>query len=238
MARVARRLFLHSEGKILGGGGGGGGGPLPETVKFYPDADPEVSSVDGWVNNSAYRGSWSYIRTGAGYAAYPSDDHGWVNFTCSDQQDTWAALDRTIFVLDTSAIPPEANILSATFNFYGKSKRDILGALPSINLFLSYPATNTDIIKDDYNPFGTIPLGTEITYADYLWLNALNQIPLNEAGLNAIIKGGITKFGLRESKYDAPNIMPPWASPGYAGLEFWMADKGDPYRPYLEVTYA
>ena len=59
---------------------------------------------------------------------------------------------------------------------------------------------------------------------------------LNATGLAAISKTGITKIGLRESAYDAPNIAPPWVSGHGRTLYIRYADDGS-YKPKLVITY-
>lgn len=206
------------------------------TVIFYPDAHPEETSVDGWVQRSGFQLTWADIHSGAGNQSWDDINHSWAGFTCHTAENTWATLGRTILLFDTSSIPPGATIMRATFCIFGNDKLDIISANPTLNLFASSPASNIALVPADYQQIATIPLSTPISYAAFNTLG-YNSLPLNPYGLTLIQKQGITKLALREAKYDVSGIRPPWASPGYAGFEFWTSEEGEGYKPKLTVTY-
>ena len=130
---------------------------------------------------------------------------------------------------------------SAVLTVYGSGKSDGLNISPTINVFASNPASNTQLIPADYATLGSTPLcDTPITYADFKTGTPgdPNTFALNAAGLAAISKTGITKLGLREASYDAPDIAPPpWVADKMSAITSWSADKGGLYKPKLVVTY-
>jgi len=214
--------------------------PPPVEVTFYPDAHPEVTSVDGRLAFTWAQHSFSQLVAGAGTTA--QDDSNYLNVTIYSDGfvDKWHTIYRSILLFDTSALPDDCTIISAILYIYGEGKTDTLGIAPTINLFASNPATNIALIPADYATLGTTPLcDTPIAYADFKTGTPgdPNTFALNAAGLALISKTGITKLGLREATYDAPDNPPSWSADKVCSMVGWAVDKGGDYRPKLVVTY-
>ncbi len=209
------------------------------TVKFFPDAHIESTSVDGVVSRQT--GSpgeaFSTIRNGAGTNAQDGSSPDIVGIH-SRNTDLWDIIYRPILLVDTSSIPPSAPITLATFNIHISSHFDQFAQTYAINVFSSTPASNIALVAADYSQLGTTPLATKKTI-DSLANDTWETFTFNAAGIAAINKGGITKLGLREANFDAPNTTPTWEGPALsANVSYKSADNPDStLKPYLEVTY-
>lgn len=154
----------------------------------------------------------------------------------STTSNRWAEIDRGFYLFDTSALPDNANISSATLSLYGSSKADTGSWSPSINIYSANPAATNNIVNADYDQVGTTPYSTAITYANWS-TTGYNDFALNATGIAAISKDGITKFSSREVTYDVANTAPTWASNKVASFTIYTADNGDAYRPKLVINY-
>jgi len=214
---------------------------LTQTSTFYPDANPETTTVDGGVLRGSVDQAFSDIRGGAGTGHTDSETDMMVNILASTTSNQYQELQRCILLFDTSAIPDSATIISAKLYFYIRAKTDGLSAGSSDNskviCVASTPASNTDLVNADYAELGTTSFG-ESAKQDDLTESAFNSITLNATGLAAISTNGITKLGLRY-KFDVDNTTTgiTWASGQRIQLQLDTSDQGV-NKPYLEVTYS
>ena len=208
-------------------------GANPDT--FYPDAHPETASVDGLVYE-ATQAIWATIRTAAGDGADDSGDTALVGSSCSATEDEYNRLYRILALFDTSGIG-ELIIASAVLSLRGSAKLNNI-ANADINVYSSAPASDDELVAGDYATLGGTPFcDTAITWGDWV-TGGYNDFTLNAAGLAAINKTGISKFGARSAYHDVGNNPPPWVSDTYRGRIYcWTTDKGADYQPKLVVTY-
>ena len=174
------------------------------TSIFYPDADPETSSVDGRIDAAAYT-SWSSAHGATSGTA--RDD-----FNYSGTLEITSLLDwqgkfhiRRVFTLfDTSALGTDT-ISGATLSLYVSATRDDDNdAEAFINVYEATPAGTTALINDDFDQVGSTAGAsnidiTGITTGQYL------DIPLNSTGIGWIDGSGVSKFAMREG-HDASNV--------------------------------
>ena len=210
------------------------------TKTFYPDANPEVSSVDGHVAHyaGAVGDTWANIRNGAGthYADSGNILHSaWIQAANSN---LWVQIKRGVLLFDTSSLTAQATIISATLSIFGSDKDDQLGCSPDINVYASAPVSNIALEAGDYDSLGIIPLcDIPITYANWS-ITTYNNFLLNTVGLAAISKTGVTKLGLRNANYDVANVEPTWVSGLVSSYLFaYQADKGVGFKPKLVIVY-
>lgn len=214
------------------------------TTIFYSNAHPESTSVDGVVEHYTYFGAglglaWAALVAAAGT---DSDDATWdaacVRFISNVDANKWARLSRGIALFDTSGLLGDDVISSATLSLYGLSKKDDDGWLPSINIYSAAPASNTALVAGDFDSLGTTPFcDTPITYANWS-ITGYNDFVLNAAGLAAISKGGITKFGVRNANYDVAGTPPTWTATERSAELWWhQAEVEIAYNPKLTITY-
>ena len=157
--------------------------PLVLNTDFYPDPNPETTSVDGQVRYSTSATSWSAIRDGAGSAALPSAASGaFIDiYASSVEASPWVRIDRSIYLFDTSSIPDTDVVSVATLSLFGLDKFDGLSVTPNINIYASTPASNTDLVAGDYTQTGTTAFSTAISYASYS-TTGYNAFALNKTG--------------------------------------------------------
>jgi len=173
------------------------------TSTFYPDADPETTSVDGATFVDSTYTVWADARNATTGSVAPTDTA--MNFN-SESQKGYYNLWRNVFLFDTSPLGSNATISDATFSVYGTGIKYNDGG-DTIHLVSSNPASNTDLVGSDYNIalWGSTSFGSK-TVADYS-VSAYNDMALNADGKNAISKTSITKFGLRHGA-DINNTAP------------------------------
>lgn len=96
------------------------------TSTFYPDADPESTSVDGIVARTNIGVSlWGDLRDGAGTYVVDTDvANSLFHLDSSFVTNKWSKILRGIHLFDTSAISDTDTIDSATLSFYGQAKGD------------------------------------------------------------------------------------------------------------------
>ena len=90
---------------------------------------------------------------------------------------------------------------------YGYYKAESPSYSPSINVYSAEPANSANIVPGDYNSLGTVAYcDTPITYGDFD-LSGYNEFVLNEVGIEAINKAGVTNFGWRDVVGDVRDIV-------------------------------
>lgn len=213
-------------------------GWTPDLTKmiFYPDPDPEIVCCDSSVARTQADLTWGELRNGAGSSASPSGNYSYISITSGYLvQDTWRTLIRFLALFDTRLLPVKP-IVDARLSVVMHDAGDGLGCGGKVAVFASSPISDTDIVKEDYQNIGSTVLSEKLALSAFS-LNTRTQLKLNSLGIAAIVIGGITKLGLRESEFDAANIAPPWVSQKSWLLEVYTRDYNLGYSPWLEVIY-
>jgi len=219
-----------------------------DTLTVYPDAHPETTSVDGRVSHDYGAGNpqeWSVliVATGTSFTDDGGENGGgMVAWKTGSVIDRWQFLFRSIFLFDTSSIPDNDTISSATLSIYGNGKVDAQSNAPDINIYSSAPASNTALAGGDYDSFGSTAFSTAITYAN--WSSSYNVFSFNANGIANISKTGVSKFGARNANYDVSGTKPAWGYGGGTYAETWTEIKaffaeqtGTSQDPKLVVEY-
>lgn len=205
---------------------------------FYPDADPETTTVDGRAIRHGVSEAFATIRSGNGTLAQDSNGNTAQGYIDSNSGSV-AELDRAFFLFDTSSIPDTDSISAATFSTKVIAKVDQFPEATSIRLVLSTVASNTAIAASDYQGTvgNTTAQATDKTVSS-ITTGAYNDWTLDATGLGNISKTGVTKFGLKVV-FDADN-----SSPTLNGSESGISDgnyadtAGTTSDPKLLVTHA
>ena len=213
------------------------------TLIFNPDGNPEGVSVDGAVGNVDAGGTaWATLHD-AGTGTFVSHDQitaTMLMIKAGNTEDEWEYIYRGILLFDTSMLPDDCTIVSATLSLYVTSKvlTFVGGEVPfSLDVVSCNPASNIIIATGDFDvgDFGTGTLfADEMAYGDITAL-AYNDIILNSDGLAAITKTGITKLGLM-FKYDRGNWAPTWEIGKSAYIIFGTAESVS-QKPKLKITF-
>jgi hypothetical protein len=214
---------------------------VSDSQTFYPDAHTETATVDGYTGNLVEEGngvSWATLHDGAGSA---HDDSGtnWIAHIVGDSKGSgyWRTLRRSITLYNIS-LDAGVTITGVVESYRGWMKYNGLpSATPTLNVFASTPASNTDLVNSDFAQVSaTVYCDTSITYAGFS-TTGYNDFTYNAAGIAAVPKSGVHKSGLREATYDAANNEPPWKADQSYFLGY-TAEQGTGYKPKLVVTYS
>jgi hypothetical protein len=200
---------------------------------FYPDADPETTSIDGYAGRIGVDETFANIRTGSGNTSDDSGDNILVYLKASTTEDQFEELKRGILLFDTSSLPDDCTITSAVLSIYGSAASSGLGS-SDLHIGSALPENNINLSDEDYGTCGTTSFGN-ISFAS--WGSGYKNITFNSSGRSAISKTGISKFSAQLS-WDIENSFDgSWVSGTQSGFTFYSADKGTSYRPYLTVNY-
>jgi len=157
-----------------------------------------------------------------------SDKDYWNWLGQANDSDIAYAVFRVFLFFDTSSIPENAIITSATLSikvYVDLSSTDFNLTIQNGDVYPSNPLKPTDYYYGHYTGIGGI-FDTSHIRIGY------NNITLNQEGIKWINREGITKFCLRSSR-DINNIPPKtWEC-----VELWMAEAGENYTARLYVTY-
>lgn len=210
---------------------------------FYPNANPESTSVDGRQGVNNYNGTWAnIIAETTGTFGGDGDSSTQPLYILSDTTpNQWDVITRSFYLFDTSSIDDGDTIDSATFSLWPTAKVDSLGVGGEANsawvLVSSNPASNTAIVSGDYDSLGSTSFGTSVIYNSRT-TGAYNSITLNASGLSNISKTGVSKFGLKTG-WDHNATAPTWsASSEHYETCFFAEQTGTENDPKLEVTHS
>jgi hypothetical protein len=209
------------------------------TLTVFPDAgSPGTTSGDTRVTRSGVDETWAALVGGAGTSAAPTNVTGeFVQFAASATLNQWAAMRRSLFHFDTSALGAGASIVSATLSLFGAGSSDGLGVSPNINIYQSTVVSDNAFVASDFSQVGSTAFSTAIPFAS--WSNtAYNDFVLNANGLANINKTGVSKFATRNANFEVAGSAPTWSSLGSSSITGHYADEtGTANDPMLVITY-
>ncbi|MFN3692674.1 MAG: LamG-like jellyroll fold domain-containing protein [Candidatus Paceibacteria bacterium] len=199
------------------------------TSVFYPDANPESSSVDGWTQYESTQISWSAIRTANGTGSGDTDATRYVLAAAAGTAtSTFNNLRRGIFVFNTAPIADTDYISGATLSFVATAKGDHDAINERFaNLTSASTASNVAIAASDYQSQSvhTTKLSTDksIKYDIVADSSTYTDWTLNSDGLANISTSSVSKFGLRFVE-DISSTTMPWNSGYNYGISIRLAD--------------
>lgn len=214
------------------------------TSTFYPDPHPETSSVDGRIIYTSGTGeSWATVHAKTdGNAVFDDAASGAMVYSGKTAGVGEWAIDRGVFLYDTSSIPDTDTISSGLFSLYLNS---IFNDDPDGNDFMrlvqSSPASNTALINADFDQVGAVvdpTAGAGDVDLDDMTLDQYNIWTMNATGLGWIDKTGITKLGVRDG-HDAVNDEPDFVASEFTRIGGRWADfVGTDFDPKLVIVHA
>ena len=195
-----------------------------ETIRIYPTDDGAnvLYDDDGQVE-------WSAARSYGGILSQPTIMDSEALGVRSDDQSGYFRIYRSSILFDTSNIPIDAIIQSASINLF---------KFPTANNHNDTKVVVTEHIRDNIATLSPVDwslshYGIEFT-RELLVDSQYTPFLLNVAGLNYINKQSYTVFGML-SEFDFDDIAPT-ASPSAAA--FYSSEvAGTSVDPYLEITY-
>jgi hypothetical protein len=178
--------MLEMNGKLV---------PAHATSTFYPDANPESTSVEGYCWDSGGSG-WADSRNET--TAGSVNDHG-TTFFAAYIANNYQIL-RQYALFDTASLGSGATVSAGVVSIFGKGRDD--NDDEKVCLTGGAPASNTAIVGGDYDGYDALNSPTEfITRLDIgSWsTSAYNDMTLNAAGIARIAVADVTKFMFRQS---------------------------------------
>lgn len=176
------------------------------TSTFYPDANPETNTVDGFVRRDASV-SWGDTRTGDGTGALTLSTASTV-MKGEVVGSNWG-IARSVFLFDTSSIGSDSVDLAtlSLFSAFANTAETVNPA--NLNLVESNPITNTNLVNSDYPiaRWGSTLLAPELLLSTWANTEQYHDLVLNASGLAVLDPDGITKLGVRASN-DIENTEP------------------------------
>ena len=201
-------------------------------------------SSEGHVLRYYSYDTFSGIRNGAGTDAYNPTGGSAINLigiTTGPSTNNYQILRRGFFAFDTSALTSAATVSSALFGVCPSGQYSGFPAAVNNNLYIGVytnaQASNTAVVAADYDKLGTTLQTTATKSFSSLTSDTPFTLTLNATGRGNISKTGTTKFGMRDSYYDATNTAPAFTANAYF-IANCYSNFGDPtYSPQLVITY-
>ena len=200
------------------------------SASFTPDANPETSSVDGYmINEPAVNENWASIIDGDATSVDDSDATLQVRITAGKNSGEYSTIAKAKVLFDTSSIGAGYYVDSADFNIT-PSLTSVDDFSMSLSLVSATTVSNTSLAVGDFalSTFGSILLATDKTIAS-MTDDLEFTMALNTNGIANIDMEGVSKFGL------IPDGEPTWSSNGDSRLVLYSADSAN--DPSLDVTY-
>jgi hypothetical protein len=191
-----------------------------------------AGASDGYVTNSYCNEStaWASVRSTTSTATTVCDSQEFIKVR-SDSADGAYQIYRGSLVFDTSVIPDNATITSATLNVY---ETDTNGENTSNIVLVSHSrATTSSLMSGDWHitNYGSTSYGST---TNPLATSTYTGISVNVNGISSISKTGYSVFGLLTSA-DFENTDP---GSSRKEITFASADaSGTSTDPYIEITY-
>jgi len=214
------------------------------TAKATTESFYAGSGVDGTLGYYARTTDWNTIHDAATAQSSQSEfTNTQTKGPIAGCSDGGYFIRRNFIPFDTSSLPDDANITSATLNLYIISKyNDDNDGDDWINVVgETTQADVEDLVLADYDQCGSVDNpdegATRIDIGD-ITTSDWNTWTLNATGTSWISKTGYTKLGLREG-HDCIDRAIDWTSgERYNGAYFRTSEyAGTDYDPYLEITY-
>jgi hypothetical protein len=210
------------------------------TQKFYSDAHPETTTVDGFVGRDNQSENLATIIAGAGNESGSTDAYiivAYLQAQPAGDDGLYNEVVRGVYLFDVTAFaenPDTITGITLNFNVYVYTDNLLVG---TFNVVGSTPASNTDLVNADYGQLGTTKYSGDIAIPTGAgWLS----ITLNAAGIAAVktaIAGDkIVKLGTRLTCDGLGGTAPTWVASATSYIFCRSADFGS-NEPYLEITY-
>lgn len=209
------------------------------------EVTPGYYCVVAYVYEATTLNATNFIRVGADFSG--GDDGNLVKYAGGEWATPYPVKDccyyvygkvmgvsyiyRSYFYFDTSNLPDETDIVSATLSLYGKTDESDADFYICIHHNDTHP--EDPLVVADYNKihYGT-SCGGKLSTSGFT-TSGYNIITFNSTGLAWINKTGNTTFCLR-SLEDISVSEPA----GDEYIEVWANEKGGNYRPKLIIVYA
>ena len=148
----------------------------------------------------------------------------------SDKEGTKYPIYRSVLQFNTAVIDDEV-VSSTVYLFVNDPNNGDNDEYGYMNIVLATPASNTELVAEDYDQFGTTEGAVSLDNSN-LVDETYNPLLLNATGRGWINKEGYTSLGVREG-HDLNNVAP---DPTYSGIGFRTSERAEVnQRPYIEI---
>jgi parallel beta-helix repeat protein len=194
---------------------------VPPSSAFQENFAIDASGNDGYAygRNSDYSTARSTAFASSNTASYSVVGQRYYSLQ------NYYFVFRTYLKFNTSTIPSDASISSASLKIYCITPNY---SATAFDVQIQGWTGDTPIDNGDYNQYSETIYGSLST--SYFVLNAWNVIPITN--LNLIQREGNTKACLRSSR-DTSSIAPS----GNEYIHIYNCDQGSAYAPYLEINF-
>jgi PKD repeat protein len=194
------------------------------TVTFYP-------SEDGYTQHGQVDNVWNIIRNGGGTGYGVEGITSVVDTVAWTNTDKWVRISRGALIFDTSSIPDDATIDSASLGIWTS------GTTQSPDVGIGITNFNIDgaISSDDYNNYDNTRYATDKNLSTMTGTSSYNVWSFNSDGKSGISKTGSTGLGIR-TQFDIDNYST-WSNSANSAFTFRTSEYGVNNRPYLTVSY-
>ena len=169
---------------------------MRDSGDFYPDADPESTSVDGVTQAAPASGlSWSaLVSNTTDRGAYDTTVSGYGSRASSHPTGGYHRMTRGAWLFDISSLSGAESIDSGTLGLYVTAKANTGGNLSNC-IYNFTPASNTSLTATDYSQCGTTTQANSIA-TNSLSTSAYNAFTLDADGIAhcEAQKASIAKF--------------------------------------------
>lgn len=216
----------------------------PETI--FPDANPESTTVDGYINRQSAGASLAALRvTGTGETFGPSASFGSLILTAGGTTDEWTEMGAAflLFDLDPGTLIPSNAVITGVSLRVTPTAAPAAGFDTQVYVVEGTPDSDTDITTGDYDAsqFGSTDfLETAVTISDFT-ASVQETMPFNSSGI-AFVQSALAGDGIVRLGMGLPSFLfgtnPGWSDSVSDELEIGFADNATAAnRPALIVTY-
>jgi PKD repeat protein len=202
------------------------------------------ASYDGSVGTGA-DANWTWMRNDAAGDSHLNlfnKVYGGVTVGNPNLTDIYDEHWRGLVTFDTSPLPDDATITSATISVHGAGKNNELGTV-NFCIIDAEPANQLNFVDTDYHRTTFTRFAADTSYDSYN-IHDWNTIPLNSLGLTNISKTGYTTFMFTHSA-DVDNTNLTWKEgldypdlePQSSAFQFNGSAFVDATKPYLTINY-
>lgn len=211
----------------------------------FAATDTTYSGVgDGYLYSSG-SGSWNNAHdASSGIASYNSSSVAYAGSEYDGYEEEYY-IGRIFLPFNTSGLPDDNTILSASLYIYAYSKQnDVDDDFDYLTVVQTTQDSNTSLTSGDFDQCGAIDDPTvginESQKKDLSDISIPSYIifDLNSTGISWISKTGYTKLGIREGHDVEDENISPSEDEVYNGIYIRPSEySGTDNDPYLEITY-
>jgi len=203
------------------------------SLAIKPDANPETTTVDGWVGRGAVNETWATIRAGAGNEHLDADPYALSWAQSSGTSNQWGYLRRLIALFDCTSFPAGAVLIPGANTMAVYNSGVTTDYYLTQRLVATTPASNTVLANGDFANTGTTSQAT--ADVDMSGLNQYHTFTMATAWESAFT-AAVQKLGVKITN-DATNSAPAWVSAKNYGNNLLAVDAGVGVAPVLTLAY-